>query len=206
MDAGALAGDRGVRAVLTIGGSLACLFTLALGILGMAGEYRDDTLGQALLAAPARWPVVLAKVIAHGLAGLTFGLVALVATFAVGVPGLASEGAGVSYSSGLLRAVVTGTMFAAAMFAVVGVGLAAVVRDQRIALGAGLGWALLVDSLAMAVAPGAGRLLPGGAVTGLLRVETDDVLAPQFAGPLLAGYALVFAIAGTLMVRRRDLT
>lgn len=206
LDAHELAGPRGVRAVLTIGAGAASFFALALGVVGMAGEYRHSTIGQALLAAPKRWPVVVAKLLAHGLAGLLLGIVALALTFAAGVPGLAGEDAGVSYSSALVRSVVAGTLIAPALFGAIGVGLGALVPDQRLALGAGLGWMLLVDSLAMSLVPQVGRLLPGGALTSLLRSQTQDVLAPGAAALLLLAYALAFAAAGVFALRRRDLT
>jgi ABC-2 type transport system permease protein len=176
LEAGELAGAQGVRRVLTIGGGIGYLFTLALGVMGMAGEYRHGSLGQAWLAAPSRWPVVLVKGLAYGLAGLGFGLVALLITFGAGVPGLASEGAGISYSSAPVRSAVLGTLAATALFAVIGVGLGALLRDQVLALSIALGWALLIDSVAMGLEPAVGRFFPGGTVTSLLRSETQDVL------------------------------
>ena len=182
------------------------LVSLALGVVGIAGEYRHGTIGHALLAAPARWPVVLAKVLAHGLAGLLLGLVALAITFAAGVPGLAGEDAGVSYSSSLVRYVVLGTLVAPALFGAIGVGLGALLRDQPLALAIGLGWMLLVDSLAMSLIPELGRFLPGGALTSLVRGQTQDVLPAALAGLLLLVYAVALAAAGALALRRRDLT
>ncbi len=206
LDEDELAGADGIRRVLTIGGSIGCFFTLAHGILGMAGEYRHGTLGQALVAAPSRWPAIAAKLLAHAVAGLGFGLVALVVTFIAGVPGLKAQDSSVSLTDSLPFTIMLGTLLAAALFAVIGVGLAALLRDQALALGAGLGWTLLADSLAMGLVPEAGRFLPGGAVMSLLRSQTDDVLPAGFAALLLLAYALAFAAAGIVAVRRRDLT
>lgn len=201
-----LAGSRGIRRVLTIGGSLACYFTLAHGILGMTSEYRHGTLGQAFVAAPARWPVVVAKVIAHVAVGLAFGLVALGVTFAVGLPGLAAEDSAVSYGGSLPPGVVLGSLVSAALFAAIGVGLAALLRDQSLALGAGLGWTLLVDSLVNGIEPAVGRFLPAGTVPSLVRSHTQEVLTPGVAAVVLLAYALAFVGAGALALRRRDLT
>ncbi len=206
LDAGELAGARGVRRVLTLGGWVSCFFALALGIVAMTGEYRHATFGHAVLAAPRRWPVLAAKAAAYALAGLLLGLVALAATFAAGVPGLAAEDANVAYGSALIRAVIAGSLLAPALFAVIGVGLGALLRDQRLALGAGLGWTLLVDSLAMSVVPELGRLLPGGAVASLLRSQTQDVLPATMAGLVLLAYALALTFAGGVAMLRRDVT
>lgn len=205
-DADELEGARGVRTVLTIGGGVACFFTLALGVVGMAGEYRHATVGHTLLAAPERWPLVVAKAIAYAAAGLLFGLVALAATFALGLPGLAAQDAGVSSSSALLRTAVLGTLLSGAVFAVIGVGLAAVLRDQVLALSVGLGWMAVVDTLALSLAPGVGKFFPGGALAGLLRSQSQDVLAVGLAAVLLLVYALALAAAGAFLVRGRDVT
>ena len=204
LDAGDVANARGVRRVLAIGGWVSCFFALALGIVGMTGEYHHATLGHAVLAAPRRWPVLVAKLVAYALAGLLLGLAALAVTFAVGVPGLAGKDAGVAYGSSLVRTVIAGSLLAPALFGVIGVGLGALLRDQRLALAAGPGWLLLVDSLAMSVVPGLGRLLPGGAVTSVLRSQTEDVLPAAVGALVLLAYALAFAVAGGLAILRRD--
>jgi hypothetical protein len=206
LDAGELAGARGVRKVLTIGAGVSCFFTLSLGVIGMAGEYRHGTIGHPLLAAPARWPVVVAKASAYAMAGLAFGLVALALTFAIGAPGLAAEHAGIAYSSGLVRYAVVGTLAAAALFGVLGVGLGAVVHDQSLALALGLGWMVLVDGIVSELAPSVGKFLPGGAVTSLLRSQTQDVLPVGLAALMLLTYTLGLVLAGVLVMRRRDLT
>lgn len=205
-DASDVEGARGVRKVLTIGGGVSCFFALSLGVVGMAGEYRHATIGQALLGAPARWPIVVAKLLAQGGAGLLFGLVALAATFAVGLPGLAGKDAGVSSSASLVRYVALGTVVAPAAFAMIGVGLAALARNQALALSIGLGWMALVDTAATGLAPAVGKFLPAGTVDGLLRSRTDDVLPTGLAALILFTYALALAAAGALALRRRDLT
>lgn len=206
LDASELAAARGVREVLTTGAGVASVIALAAGVVGMTAGYRHGTLGQSLLSAPTRWPVVVAKALAFALAGVVLGAVALAATFAAGVPGLASEDAGVSYSSTLVRYAVAGTLLAPALFGAIGVGLGALVRDQRIALAAGVGWLLVVDNVAHSAVPAVAKFLPGGALTSLVRGETQDVLPAGAAALLLIAYALAFAAAGALALRRRDLT
>ena len=206
LDGDELAAARGVREVLTIGAGVASVIALAAGIVGVTAEYRHGTIGQALLSAPARWPVVVAKALAYALAGLALGVVALAATFAAGVPGLAGEDAGVSYSSALVRYAIAGTLLAPALFGAIGVGLGMLVRDQRYALAAGPGWLLVVDNVAMSAAPAVAKFLPGGALTSLVRGQTQDVVPAGVAALLLVAYALAFAAAGALALRRRDLT
>ena len=66
------------------------IFAMILGITGMTGEYRYQTITPTFLVTPRRSRVVLAKMVAHLLVGFGYGLVGLLTAFFVGgeVPGL----------------------------------------------------------------------------------------------------------------------
>ena len=204
-DGDELAGADGLRDVLTLGGVVAFLAAFGLGIAGMAGEQRTGVLGRSLLAAPKRWPLVLAKALAHAAAGAVLGLVALVVAYAVGLPGLESQDAGTSFGAARPRGIAIGTVLAPALFGALGVGLAALLGDQVRAVAAGV--VLVVGELVLAgAAPEVDKLLPTGLVTGMLRAQTDDVLAAPAATLLLAAWAVVVAAVGAQALRHRDVT
>jgi len=202
----ALQGDRGLRSMLAPGGNTAYLFALVLGIIGMAGEYRHGTIGHSLLAAPHRWPIVAAKVVTYALAGLIFGAVAVAVNFAIAGPWMEARDAGWSLGEGLPWKIAAGSLAGCALFGVIGVGLAALVKDQVIALFVGVGWTLLLDSIILGVVPEVGKFLPGGALTGLTNGTGEELLDPPLGGLVLLGYATLLAVGGALAAQRRDLT
>lgn len=201
-----LAGEDGLRNVLPLGGEIAYLFALALGIIGMAGEYRHDTIGHTLLAAPARWQVIVAKVVAYALAGLALGAVAISLTYAIAGPWMASKGYGWSLSDALPKEIVAGSLAGSALFGVIGVGLAALITEQVLALFAAIGWTLLIDSILTGVVPEVGKFLPSGAFSGLTGSGGAELLDPGAGALVLVGYAAAFVAAGAFAFRRRDLT
>ena len=65
---------------------------LLLGILGMTGEFRHQTVTQTFLVTPKRGRVVAAKLVAYPLAGIALALVILAFTAAVAAGWLAAKG------------------------------------------------------------------------------------------------------------------
>lgn len=200
-----LEGTEGLRTVLTIGGT-GYVFTLCLGVIGMAGEYRHGTIGHLFVAAPQRWQIVVAKVVSYAIAGAVFGAMAVLLVFSIGAAGLSIKDVDVRMDGALPPKVALGTVLACSLAAVIGVGLAALVKEQVVALMIGVGWTLVIDTFLSAAVPEVNKYFPGGAITALLRQSTDNVLSQGLAVLLLAGYAAAFAIAGTLVAQRRDLT
>ena len=109
--------------------------------------------------------------------------------------------------SGDVGFVLLGAMAATALYAMVGVGLGSLIRNQTAAVVVALVWVMVVEGLLVSFLPEVGRWLPGGAVAALTGVTTENGgLLPMWAGALLfAAYGLAFAAAGTRFVMRRDI-
>jgi len=184
------------------------LAALVLGILAMAGELRHGTATWTFLATPVRGRVVAAKLAAAALAGLAMALVAAAAVVAVGLPWLRAKGIEVAVADAGLGARVAGLAVAVALHAVLGVGLAALLRNQVAAVVAGLlWWSQGVERILAGLLhqPGLERWLPFGAASAL--TAPGDGTLPMWAGGLLfAAYGLALAVLGGRLVVRRDLT
>jgi ABC-2 type transport system permease protein len=182
---------------------------LLLGILGMAGEFRHQTITGTFLVTPDRGRVVAAKLVAYPLAGIALTLTILAFTAAVATGWLAAKG----ITPSLLHArvvgqVLLGAVLAAGLCGLVGVGVAALVRNQVAALVGVAVWALVVEGLLMSLlqAPSSlAKWLPSAAAAALTNPGGGHL--SRLAGTLLlAGYALALALAGTRLVVRRDIT
>jgi ABC-2 type transport system permease protein len=182
---------------------------LLLGILGMAGEFRHQTVTGTFLVTPDRGRVVAAKLVAYPLAGIALTLTILAFTAAVATGWLAAKG----ITPSLLHArvvgqVLLGAVLAAGLCGLVGVGVAALVRNQVAALVGVAVWVLVVEGLLMSLlqAPSSlAKWLPSAAAAALTNPGGGHL--SRLAGTLLlAGYALALALAGTRLVVRRDIT
>ena len=180
---------------------------LLLGILGMAGEFRHQTVTQTFLVTPDRGRVVAAKLVAYPLAGIALTLAILAFTAAVATGWLAAKGITPSLLDARLGRVLLGAVLAAGLWALVGVGVAALVRNQVAALVGVAVWVLVVEGLLMSLlnAPSLGKWLPSAAAAALTN-QPGAHLSRLGGALLLAGYALALAVAGTRLVVRRDIT
>ena len=180
---------------------------LLLGILGMAGEFRHHTVTQTFLVTPKRGRVVAAKLVAYPLAGIALAVSVLAFTAALAAGWLAAKGITPSLLDARLGRVLLGAVLAAGLCGLVGVGVAALVRNQVAALVGVAVWVLLVEGLLMTLLniPGLGKWLPSAAAAALTNPGGGQL--SRLAGTLLlAGYALALALAGTRLVVRRDIT
>jgi ABC-2 type transport system permease protein len=180
---------------------------LLLGILGMAGEFRHQTVTQTFLVTPDRGRVVAAKLVAYPLAGIALALSILAFTAAVATGWLAAKGITPSLVDARLGRVLLGAVLAAGLCGLVGVGVGALVRNQVAALVGVAVWVLLIEGLLMSLlhAPSLGKWLPSAAAAALTNPGGGQL--SRLAGALLlAGYALVLALVGTRLVVRRDIT
>lgn len=203
----ALDTSQGIRHVLA-GAASNTIIVLFLGILAMAGEFRHDTATATFLVTPDRARVVRAKLAASALVGLVVAAASAALTLAIALPWMAAKGVDVPLVSAHVGLVLAGALAANALYGVVGVGLAALIRNQTAAIGVSLVWIMVAEALLVGLVPHVGRWLPGGAANALTSVATaKGGLLPMWAGGLLfAAYGASFALAGTRAIVRRDVT
>jgi hypothetical protein len=194
--------------VLGRGELLAALFGALLGALSITSEIRHGTIRATFLVTPWRTRVIAAKVWVSTLIGTGFGLVAGAVAAAAGTAALRARGIDVLLDQGDYVLLVVGSAGAAALWAAIGVGVGALVRNQVPALIGICAWLLFVEELLAGDVAGGlgdvGRFLPGAAAAAISGQDPGTLLAPVTGLVLLALYAIAAALAGSLTISRRD--
>jgi ABC-2 type transport system permease protein len=197
--------DTQAQALSHVG--LTSIFTLAFGIVAVAGEYRHKTITDAYLSTPARGRVVGAKLVVYpviaALSGVTCSLVGLAVTAAW----WADKGGQLAPGSSQLWTTIGGGIAWNAAFAAIGVGLGALIRSLVGAIAAALAWIAIVEGVVGQLIGHLARWLPfnaGQALGAGGKAMIAGHLPRVGSGLVLLGYAAAFAIAAATTSVRRD--
>jgi hypothetical protein len=190
--------------------SAASIFALILGIIAVTGEFRHQTVTPTFLATPHRGRVVAAKLIAYAISGIAYGIVTVAAAIAIALPWLSAKGIDISLGANGIPRTLIGVGAGVAVYSLLGVGLGALLRNQIAAVVGALVYLFVVEQIISAVPTIRDyyKFFPGGANNALVGTFTPNIhLLQQYQGGLLlVGYGLAFAILGTWLAVRRDVT
>jgi ABC-type transport system involved in multi-copper enzyme maturation permease subunit len=187
----------------------ASVWALILGAIGVTGEFRHQTVTPTFLATPHRGRVVVAKLITYAIVGIGYGIATIVIATAIALPWLSAKNIDVSLGSNGIPAVLGGVAAGVAVYALLGVGLGALIRNQIAAVVGALVYLFLLEPILSGIPKVRDyyKYLPGGANSALTRRFIGvDLLQPYQGGLLLVAYGLVFAVLGTWLAMRRDVT
>lgn len=189
------------------------IFAMILGITGMTGEYRYQTITPTFLATPRRSRVVLAKMAAHLGVGVGYGLVAVLAALLVGGSVVLVRGYGPGFGADRLWPSIGLAVVAVGLWALLGIGIGTLLRNQVLAVLVAVFVTFLVEPIATFVLAandlgGVVRWLPTNASAALTSPGSSLLdYQPWWAGGLaLLGYAVVLAALGMRLSTHRDVT
>jgi ABC-type transport system involved in multi-copper enzyme maturation permease subunit len=200
---GNLAGQRGV--LVDVGVRLGTLFAALLGALAITSEFRTGTIRPTLLVTPRRRTVIAAKTICVLVAGAITGLLAAGTAAGVGSIGLAGRGVTVHLAAGDITRLLLGATIAGALWAVIGLGVGAMVRAQVPTIVGLFAWMLFVENILSDV-PSWQKFAPGSLAQALGGQVREGILtSATAAAALLIGYAALATVAGLTATVRRDI-
>ena len=195
-------------AVIGASSGVITLIAVVLGVLGMTGEYRHQTITTTFLASPRRRDVVIAKLAAHSLTGAAMGVLSIAVSVTIAIPWLLANGVDVNADPRALR-VAVGVVVSTALYGSLGVSIGALLRNQTAAAAAVLVWLLAVEGL-IGDLLGRSALLqwhPAAAGSALVQAgPTADTLALPTAAAVFTAYVAVFALAGIRFTLDRDIS
>jgi ABC-2 type transport system permease protein len=185
----------------------ATVLLLILGIIGMTQEYRHRTATPTFLVTPRRGRVVVAKLLAYGLVAIPMALLIVLADVLVVEVYAGARGSAPSLTGDNLR-VLAGSWAALVVYAVIGVGVGALLKNQVGAIVGSLVYLFVVEGIVVRAIPAitpAFKWLPGGALQAMTAtLDGPDLLSPWQGALLLLGYGLLAALLGTVLAVRRD--
>jgi ABC-type transport system involved in multi-copper enzyme maturation permease subunit len=185
----------------------------ALGVLSVTTEYRYQTITPTVLATPSRWTLITAKLISTALLGLAYALACVILEMAIALPWLSSRHISIDFGShvGALLLVV----LVLVLYALVGLGVGALIKNQIIAIAVGVAFVLIIDNV-VAVIPGvkhAYQFLLSGATDAITTTPGSDnritdvhLLSVGGGVVVMLVWASVTAVLGAGISMNRDIT
>jgi ABC-2 type transport system permease protein len=199
-------GPNSLVQVIGAPASVLTAIALVLGILGMAGEYRHQTITTTFLASPRRRDVLAAKMVAHGMTGAAMATMAMVVSVAIAIGWLQWSSTSVHADAGAAR-VALGLIASTGLYGALGVSLGAVFRNQTAATTVALVWLLAIEGLLGDIFRTSWtRWLPAAAARAMVHSgPVHDGLSASTGALVFAVYVVAFAAAGVCLTLKRDI-
>jgi ABC-2 type transport system permease protein len=198
------ASDKALRDDLHSAGSGSILVVVA-GIIGMAGEFRFGQADQTFLSTPRRPDVVWAKALVFAALGAVYGITAALASLGTTWIWLASQSESLPIGREAVWLTIVGAVGSAVIFALLGVALGALSRNQVPAVVATLAWFVVAEPIVKQISDAFARWLPGAAALALRRVPENGLLSMRTGALVLVAWTLAALAAGLARTARADI-
>jgi ABC-2 type transport system permease protein len=190
--------------VLTVGETLGAVFAALLGALSITAELRHGTIRPTFLASPRRSRVIVAKAIVSFFAGAAFGLIATAVAIGIGTAAFGVRGITSQLGSADYLQLLAGGAAASALWAVVGVGVGSLVRNQVAAIVGIFVWLQIIENLLIDSASKVSRFMPGALAQSMAGSKQGALSSPLAALFLLIVYSLLVVLIGGIRTSRTD--
>lgn len=185
------------------------VLAILLGGVAFTQEFRYGTVTSTYLVEPRRTRILLAKWATLALASGVVTALTLVVSVPFTLALIVSRDGEVRFGAQFWQMVLAGFLVLA-VYAVIGVAIGALVRNQIVAVIGVLVWMLFVEQVVIPAYPLVGRWMPTGTTLSLLQlgpsVDPDGkLLSVPASGLLLAAYAVVAVILALRLAPKKDI-
>jgi hypothetical protein len=187
-----------------VGENLGSLFAALLGAMAITAEVRHGTIRPTLLITPQRGRVIAAKAVIVLLGGAVLGALATACAAGAGSLFLGIRSVTVRFDAGDYALLIAGGAAAAALWAVIGLGVGAVVRSQVPTVVGIFVWVLFVENILIESIPSVGKFAPAALGRAIAGGTNGTLHTPALGAVLLALYAGAAIAAGWAATTRRD--
>jgi hypothetical protein len=191
------------RNALNFGGGIGILFLL-FGAVGATGEFRHRTLAPAVLIAPDRLRLLIARIGAYKIAGLIFGVIIAIIVLGIGLALMGGE-PGPELSGNDYVRLGVGGLLDVVISAAIGVGVGTLVRNQVAAVIGTLVWLTILEPLTGLFHHHIVDYTLGSTLdrVGSGSISPDE---PSWGASILVliAWGVVFITLGAVVDRRRD--
>jgi ABC-2 type transport system permease protein len=187
------------------------ILALLLGVLCVTTEFRHKTVTTSLLVTPRRPQFVGGKLITSAILGAGLAVLMLVGTLLGGGLTLSVQGGSFGDLLRQVPAVAPGMILVFALFAILGVGVGAVLTNQVAAIVVSLGWFIILEGILVSLFHSLEKWVPTGAAAAASNLTrgmgSRFGLFNWWEGALLMlGYGLFFAALGSVILTQRDIS
>jgi hypothetical protein len=187
--------------LVNFGGGLGIVLLL-FGAVGATGEFRHRTLAPAVLIAPDRFRLVLARLLAYCLTALLVGIAIAIVVLAISLPLLPGE-PGPSLTGSEYVKLIAGGIIDVVLAAAIGVGAGTLIRNQVAAVVGALVWLTILEPLVGVINDGWTKYTIGSTLNRVgLGGDHDMAWLPSIG--LLVLWSAIWVGAAILVDRRRD--
>lgn len=198
--------------IVSCASSIGYVFPLIMGTLIVTAEYRTKTIIPTCLAHPARGAILDAKLAVSSVVGLIFGGIGILST--IGIGGVVLQVLRPGAFAGFDYLIIGRVVLVLALWAMIGVGLGALVHNQVAAIVIALVFTQFIEPMVRLAAVFVGwagsvaQFLPGAASDNFVgssvltlstsgAAATSGLVVPWWGGlAILAGYVIVLGLVG----------
>jgi ABC-2 type transport system permease protein len=203
-----IASPGGFLAPLTVLSRPAGVIVLSLWAIAVATDYSTGLIRIVVQAYPKRAQLLAGKIAALAAFTVMAATIAFLVMVFCARPLARLEGINVEhwktdFASHFFKGYLDFTV-AMLVWGLLGLVLAVLTRSSAIAIGIGIGFLLVVESLITIVAANAAKFLPGGTLTTLVQGGTDG-FSWGAAGAVVVLYGIIAAVVSLLVFRTRDI-